>query len=118
MIGQFYGSYSTVRPSKFESSQSSSDAMFCLSKFLTKKIKRLHSGKRFENKNDANSRLGRPNLKLNFSELLESKNVSDVAYVEHPEHHSSQKLDSLGRIITRRSQILNNKKKFKEFCQE
>ena len=28
-----------------------------------------------------------------FFRTLETENVSDVAYVEHPEHHSSQKLD-------------------------
>ena len=52
---------------------------------------------------------GLTNFKLDFSELLETESAPDVANVEHPEHHTSQKLDNVLSAERWRSRILNEK---------
>ena len=52
---------------------------------------------------------GLTNFKLDFSGLLETESVHDVAYVEHPEHRTGQKLDNFLSAERWRSRILNEK---------
>ena len=52
---------------------------------------------------------GLANFKLNFSELLVTESVPDVAYVEHPAHNASQKFDNFVSAERWRNRILYEK---------
>ena len=74
MIGQFYGPYSTVRPAKFESSPSKS----LTKKILEATLKTSAFGQNIS-RNKSEKKKGLTNFKLDFSDLLETESVPDVA---------------------------------------